>query len=257
MFSYKEYKEIIQIIKESGRMANFKQARGKDQFIIMRHDVEFSVDRAFALSKLELSMDFTSTYFFQWTNNSYNILSRRNQEMIKKIREMGHHVGLHFALNGLTDMEEVRRQIRKEIRILSEMFGFPITQFSIHRPSKEVLRENIKLPGVLNAYQDDFFTFAEEVDGSTELKVKYMSDANHIWRYGYPDRENVLGHDKVQILTHPFAWTEKGYDNRDNYATLVREKYAEMIDSIDRECKDFCEYREEFLQADLISEREK
>ena len=28
MFSYKEYKEIIQIIKESGRMANFKQARG-------------------------------------------------------------------------------------------------------------------------------------------------------------------------------------------------------------------------------------
>ena len=48
MFSYKEYKEIIQIIKESGRMANFKQARGKDQFIIMRHDVEFSVDRAFA-----------------------------------------------------------------------------------------------------------------------------------------------------------------------------------------------------------------
>ena len=96
MFSYKEYKEIIQIIKESGRMANFKQARGKDQFIIMRHDVEFSVDRAFALSKLELSMDFTSTYFFQWTNNSYNILSKRNMDMIHYMHERGHEIGLHF-----------------------------------------------------------------------------------------------------------------------------------------------------------------
>lgn len=257
MFSYDDYRQIIRLVQETGCAMGYEEAMGKERFAIMRHDVEYSVERAFALAQVECEMGFSSTWFFQWTNNSYNILSRRNQEMIKKIREMGHHVGLHFALNGLTDMEEVRRQIQKEIRILSEMFGFPITQFSIHRPSKEVLRENIKLPGVLNAYQDDFFTFAEEVDGSTELKVKYMSDANHIWRYGYPDRENVLGHDKVQILTHPFAWTEKGYDNRDNYATLVREKYAEMIDSIDRECKDFCEYREEFLQADLISEREK
>ena len=111
MFSYEEYKEIIQIIKESGRMANFKQARGKDQFIIMRHDVEFSVDRAFALSKLELSMDFTSTYFFQWTNNSYNILSKRNMDMIRYMHERGHEIGLHFALNGLTD-QRAQRDVR-------------------------------------------------------------------------------------------------------------------------------------------------
>ena len=81
MFSYSDYKEIINIIKESGRGCNFRQAQARDKFIIMRHDVEFSVDRAFALSKLELSMDFTSTYFFQWTNNSYNILSKKNMDL--------------------------------------------------------------------------------------------------------------------------------------------------------------------------------
>ena len=105
MFSYSDYKEIINIIKESGRGCNFRQAQERDKFIIMRHDVEFSVDRAFALSKLELSMDFTSTYFFQWTNNSYNILSKKNMDMIKYMHERGHVIGLHFALNGLTDME--------------------------------------------------------------------------------------------------------------------------------------------------------
>ena len=120
------------------------------------------------------------------------------------------------------------------------MFGFPITQFSVHRPSPDVLRENIKLPGILNAYQDEFFTFAEKVTDQTPLKVKYMSDANHIWRYGYPDEANITGYDKVQILTHPFAWSKKGY---------------EMIDSINNECKDFCEFKDEFLEASLIPER--
>ena len=257
MFSYNDYREIIRIIQSTGRQASYREAKMRDSFIIMRHDVEYSVDRAYALAKVESSMDFTSAWFFQWTNNSYNILSRRNKEMIRDMYERGHHIGLHFALNGLEDMQLVRSQIKKEVEILSEMFGFEITQFSIHRPSADVLRENIKLPGIINAYQDDFFTFAEKITGDTRLKVKYMSDANHIWRYGYPDQENITGYDKVQILTHPFAWSKKGYDNRDNYATLIREKYVELVESINQECKDFCEFKDEFLGAELIREKDR
>ena len=109
MFSYDDYRQIIRLVQETGCAMGYEEALGKERFAIMRHDVEYSVERAFALAQVECEMGFSSTWFFQWTNNSYNILSRRNQEMIKKIREMGHHVGLHFALNGLTDMEEVRR----------------------------------------------------------------------------------------------------------------------------------------------------
>ena len=76
-----------------------------------------------------------------------------------------------------------------------------------------------------------------------------MSDANHIWRYGYPDENNIVNNPKVQILTHPFAWTKKGYDNYENYKTLIKEKYIEMIDSIDNECKDFAEYKDRFLES--------
>ena len=145
MFSFDDYREIIRIIKATGRHANYADALGKDRFIIMRHDVEYSVERAYELARVEQSMDFVSTYFFQWTNNSYNILSKRNMDMIKDMHERGQHIGLHFALNGMTDMSEIRKRIRKEIEILSEMFGFAIREFSIHRPSKDVLRENIKL----------------------------------------------------------------------------------------------------------------
>lgn len=249
MFSFNDYRKIIQIIKDTGRVTDYKAALHADKFAIMRHDVEYSVERAYELARVESSMDFTSTYFFQWTNNSYNILSRKNKDLIKDIHERGHNIGLHFALNGMTDMEQIRAQILKEIRILNELFGFTIDTFSIHRPSKDVLRENIKLPGIINAYQDEFFTFGENVTEQSEVEVKYLSDANHIWRYGYPDEKNILSYDKVQILTHPFAWCKEGYDNFDNYKALVNEKYVELIDSIDRECKDFGEYRDWFMDG--------
>lgn len=244
MFSYSDYKEIINIIKESGRGCNFRQAQARDKFIIMRHDVEFSVDRAFALSKLELSMDFTSTYFFQWTNNSYNILSKKNMDMIKYMHERGHVIGLHFALNGLTDMELVRKKILQEIHVLSEMIGVEITEFSIHRPSADVLRENIKFPGIINAYQDEFFTFSENVTESTPLHVKYISDAKHRWNYGTPDAATLLENDRVQILTHPYSWTKKGYDNLENFRTLIQERNEELMETIDNECKHFASVRD-------------
>lgn len=252
MFSFEDYKEILRIVKASGLQANYHEALERDRFVIMRHDVEYSVERAYELSKVEASMDFTSTYFFQWTNNSYNILSKKNMDMVKDMHERGHVIGLHYALNGMTDMKQVRVQIQKEMDILSEMFGFTVNVFSVHRPSKDILRENIKLTGLLNAYQDDFFTFAENVTEETPVAVKYLSDANHIWRYGYPDEKNILSHDKVQILVHPFAWTKTGYDNFDNYKTLVTEKEKELIESINGECKDFIEYKDWFMENAVL-----
>lgn len=246
MFSYDDYREIIRIIRESGRQATYREALERDDFIIMRHDVEYSVERAFELSKVEESMDFRSHFFFQWTNNSYNILSRKNRDILKEMHERGQHIGLHFALNGMTDMNAVREEILREIEMLSTMLGFEIHAFSIHRPSPDALAANFKFDHILNAYQDEFFTFDPKASPESELEVKYMSDANHIWRYGYPDEKNILGHKKVQILTHPFAWTKKGYDNYDNFRTLIEEKYDELIDSIDRECKDFAQYRDSF-----------
>ena len=248
MFSYEDYKKIIRIIKSTERYMDYHEALTSEKFILMRHDVEYSVERAYELAKVESSMDFTSTFFFQWTNNSYNILSRKNKDLIKDMHERGHTIGLHFALNGMTDMEQIRKQIAKEMDILNSMFEFKIDTFSIHRPSKDALRENIKLPGIINAYQDEFFTFAENVTENTPVSVKYLSDANHIWRYGYPDEKNILENDKVQILTHPFAWCKQGYDNFDNYKSLIKEKYVELVNSVDNECKDFGEYKDWFME---------
>ncbi len=239
MFSYKEYQDMIAIIKESGKAANFHEAKDRDKFIIVRHDVEFSVDRAYALSKVEKEMDFTSTYFFQWTNNSYNILSKRNKEIISQMHEDGHVIGLHFALNGLTDIELIKRQIDREIRAWNTMLEFDVDTFSVHRPPNHVLAANIKIEGIINAYEHEFFTYTEQVTDDIKLEVKYLSDAQHRWNYGVPDRQTLLGYDKVQILTHPYSWTEEGYDNLHNFRTLLAERNQELIETINGECKHF------------------
>ena len=209
------------------------------EFVIMRHDVEFSVDRAYQLSKVEKEMDFTSTYFFQWTNNSYNLLSRRNRDMIHEMHDDGHTIGLHFAVNELTDLEEIKEKIILEVKVLSSMLDFTIDAFSIHRPSKEILRENIVIPGIINAYDKKFFTYKEEINTNEKLEVKYLSDAQHRWNYGIPDSKTILENEKVQILTHPYSWTKQGYDNLDNFRTLLQEKNDELKDTIDKECKHF------------------
>ena len=54
----------------------------------------------------------------------------------------------------------------------------------------------------------------------------------------------LLENDRVQILTHPYSWTKKGYDNLENFRTLIQERNEELMDTIDNECKHFASVRD-------------
>ena len=98
MFSYEDYKRIVEAVKETGLACDYKKAINRDSFVIMRHDVEYSVERAYRLSKVEERLDFVSSYFFQWTNNSYNLLSKKNMDMIKDMHERGQTLAFTLRL---------------------------------------------------------------------------------------------------------------------------------------------------------------
>lgn len=245
MFDYQEYKQMIDIIKKSGKQKSFFEALNASKYVIVRHDVEFSVERAYNLACFEKSNEFSSTYFFQLSNNSYNLLSKKNLEMLEEIHDMGHIVGLHFHMNGLTDIEKIKKEILNEIEIMNKKLSFKVDSFSVHRPSAEVLRANIKMDGILNAYQNEFFSFVENMD-KEETEVKYLSDARHRWNYNlYPDSNTINNNPKVQILTHPYSWTKEGYDNLHNFRTLFQEKSNELLDTFNSECKHFKEIKDE------------
>lgn len=252
--SYEVYRSILHDIQRTGKGMGYWDALGKDEYVILRHDVEFSIDRAYDLSLVETEENYVSTYFVQMTNNSYNPFSKRNMEKLHDMADRGHTIGLHYHLNGQLDRVSVRDGVRDQLRIMSEMLGMKIDAYSFHRPVKEVYYYDISIPNTINAYSSEFFSYAENVGENTELDVKYIADSKHRWNYGYPDYDTLMRYKKVQLLLHPFSWTEEGYDNLGNFIRLVDEKQVELIETLTDEFQRFREVREAVLQHCFMEE---
>ena len=78
-FSYSEYKNILKAF--DGRWTMFHEVSDRP-FVLMRHDVEFSVHRAYTLGKIEVENSVKSTYNFQVSCETYNIASNINSEKV-------------------------------------------------------------------------------------------------------------------------------------------------------------------------------
>ena len=43
----------------------------------------------------------------------------------------------------------------------------------------------------------------------------------------------------MQLLTHPFSWSDEGYDNIVNFTKLIRERNIELLSDMNSETKTF------------------
>lgn len=238
-FSYNEYQFLIEWLRSNYKFYNFFNVNeSTDNFCIIRHDVEFSIDRALNLAKLEKDLNIQSTYFIQIRNNTYNALSIENVKKIRSIIDMGHYIGLHVHSGLVSEYSSIEEMISQDISILSNVLKYNVNVFSYHRPSMELLLKNINVNNCINAYDKLFFHAHSSNNIPLNLNVKYISDSNHMWKYGYP---TTVNHPKLQINFHPFSWSQNGYENTPNFKTLLSEKYQELVNSINREIKTFPE----------------
>ena len=236
-FSYKEYGEIISSILKYLPILDYNEVTDlTEKFCVIRHDVEFSVDRAYDLALYEHSLGIKTSYMFQIRNNCYNTFSDKNLEKIKNIAFMGHKIGLHSHMNALQDINFIEEYIKNDINILSLFTGYNIDRFSFHRPKKEYLKLNLNIHNIINTYDKKFFHLTEKLNN---LNITYLADSQHKWNYGHPLNLNLESINKLQLLTHPYSWTEKGLDNRENFIALLSEKNNELKKSINNECKNF------------------
>ena len=237
MFSYNEYKNIIRLVRSHLPIFDFGDiTETTDKFCVLRHDIEFSIDRAYELAKVEKELGVTSTYTVQVRNNTYNALSEKNIELIQKIKSLGHKIGLHQN-PPLMEIEKLGNYIITDIHLLEHFYGFEIDRFAFHRPKKEFLASYINLKDKINCYGKNFFHYFDEKPD--KLDVLYLADSNHEWKYGYPLEFDFSKINKLQLLTHPFSWTENGGDNYGNYLSLIRERNKELLYSMDTETNTF------------------
>ena len=179
-FSLGHYRELLHAGREGGYRFAFFAAPPARGDLIVRHDVDLSLEAAVEMAELEAEEGIATTYLLMTRSVFYNLASREGEHAIGRLRELGHQVGLH-AIH--PDVE------------LDGRFD-PVVAW--HNPEPAFM--TAPLDGVVNVMEQTYF------DPAT-----YRSDSNHRWRSGCPHEELRTGaFPWLQMLVHPEIWVYPG-----------------------------------------------
>ena len=237
MFSYNEYRNIIRLIEQHLPIIDFAAVTSKtSEFCVIRHDIEFSIDRAAKLAEVENQLGISTTYTVQLRNNTYNALSEKNIEQIHYIKSLGHCIALHQNPPYMSE-KELKKYVLKDIETLEHYYGFEIDRYAFHRPKQEQLAMYLEIPGKINCYGKKYFHYFN--GEKPDLNVTYLADSNHQWKYGHPIEIDFSAVPKLQLNVHPYSWSDNGLGNYGNFLSLIEERKKEMLLDMDSENKTF------------------
>ncbi|RXK07203.1 polysaccharide deacetylase family protein [Halarcobacter bivalviorum] len=200
-----------------------------NSFTLWRHDVDFSIHRAYALANIEKRMNVKATYFLQLGSFFYNIFEEEIKELILNILSLGHQIGLHFdpTQYKINTKEDLEKYLNFEKNILENLFQVEIKVFSFHNPTEEILKyDDFNYSDMINTYAKYF-----------KENVEYCSDSNGYWRYKRLEDFLNEKHTKIQVLTHPAWWQKEVISPRnriqrciDGRANNTAKKYDGLLD---------------------------
>lgn len=213
-FTYKAYENLLcNLILSGYEFSNYENWQEKRKPVILRHDIDNDIEKALKLAELEHSRGVSSTYFVLLTSDFYNVFSKESYDVLRRINELGHTIGLHFDEARYPECEgngEMIYRIKKEADILGRAIGDKIVTVSMHRPSKGLLEANIEIPGIINSYSQIFFK-----------DFKYLSDSRRRWRENIDEIVKCGKYDKLHILTHAFWYYDDEIDIHDSVSSFI------------------------------------
>ena len=228
-FTEKSYRNILKYCSKKFNFISYNEAVKKNG-LIWRHDVDFSVHRAYRLAVIEKELEISSTFFIHLHSEYYNVLEYDIAELIRKISELGHSIGVHFDPSFYGDRLKTEIDLNKflllEQNILEEMFGTKINSFSFHNPDiGDYLKyDNFEYAGLINTYASFFMK-----------KFKYCFDSNGYWRHKRLINflKECSSSDCVQVLTHPGWWTLETLQPRDKMIRCLNGRSKKIKEEYD------------------------
>lgn len=225
-FTYKGYLKLIDVLKKGGyEFADYHDYANFVRCVILRHDIDNSIEKAVTIAELEHDKGVKSTYFTLLRTDFYNPASKNGLAGLKKIQSLGHEIGLHFDEMAYEEIDDVVKAIKNEATILSEIVGSPITTVSMHRPSQNTLDGNYDLSPMINSYGKTFFN-----------DFKYLSDSRRRWREPALEIIKSGQYDRLHILTHPIWYQDTEESIHDTIKRFVtsanKERYAQESENI-------------------------
>lgn len=224
-FTYGAYQNLVELILNCGyEVCDYFNIKNKKKAVILRHDIDQSIEDALKFAKIENDLGVSSTYFVLLTSDFYNVCSKKSYELINKIYSLGHDIGLHFdetVYDNLND-EEYIGCVLKEVNLLSEIVGLPIESVSMHRPSVKTLQSDYKMPNIINSYSKIFFN-----------NYKYLSDSRRHWREPVNEIINSEEYNKLHILTHPFWYNDDEISLHDTLFNFISDAQKDRYNMLD------------------------
>ena len=221
-FTLKHYEDICNIILKS----QYKICFFNDDFddlenlLILRHDIDQSLDQSIKIAKIENKYNIKSTFFIWLRSPFYNIFEKKYSDIIYEIASLGHQIGLHFDESSYIIKSEVdfNKFIEKEINLIQTYFNINIYAVSMHRPSKWILDNNIQLDNYINTYSKIYFK-----------DFKYISDSRRQWKEGCICKKiNTNKYNNLHILTHPFWWVNEDISFNERISDFIRNKVDKL-----------------------------
>jgi hypothetical protein len=198
-FDLAHYRELLDAAKAGGyRFATF-EAEPEAGDILLRHDIDLSLDAALELGRLEHENGARATYFLMTESVFYNLDSTPGREALRELRSLGHAVGLHAVYPRASHDDRFDAAL------------------AWHNPDPDYVHDPVS--GFVNVMQPPWFT-----------KGKYRSDSNQHWREGCPHEELGAGtFEWLQLLIHPEIWVYPGQTMRDTMHAMLEQKRGEWL----------------------------
>ncbi|MGI6790326.1 hypothetical protein [Aminivibrio sp.] len=199
MFTYEFYITLVkELIARGYSTALFKADCCLKAIIYLRHDVDCDPLLAYNMAKIEAEHNLFSTFFFQADGDLYSLLCEETRKVVCMIADMGHTVGLHVSPDSCKNIEDLKRLIHLTVDYLKQ-WNLPFSNiFSFHRPGSFSGWSDVKLPGFINVYSQEYFR-----------GIHYVSDSNRrkFWEtvsFSAIHQDESLK--SIQLLTHPVWW---------------------------------------------------
>ena len=201
-FSLAHYRELLEAAKAGGyRIVGFDRPPEPGDLII-RHDVDLSLVAAVRVAEVEAEAGVWSTWCLMTRSVFYNLASPEGENALRRLRELGHRVGLHAVYPRLE---------------LDDRFD-PVVAW--HNPDPDYMRAPVD--GAINVMEEPWF------DPET-----YRSDSNQHWRSGCPHEELRAGaFPWLQLLTHPEIWVYPGTRMGETMRAMLEEEKERRLDQL-------------------------
>lgn len=234
-FSLEAYSALLSALRERGyRDVEFQDAEPSSPHLVLRHDVDMTIESAVRIAEVEAGLGMRSAFFVLLRSELYNPLSGHGEHGIRRILELGHRLGLHFdaSLYPGRDEGDLDRLCAAECAQLESWFGISVRMVSFHRPAPAFLGLERDIGGRGHTYQPRYFR-----------DIAYCSDSRGGWHHGHPlEKVKAAGGRALQLLTHPVWWDSEGLETPvQRLNRLAVERHDRYRSELARNCQPYAE----------------